>query len=244
MSGLELRGVRAGYGGTTVLRDVSIVVPAGAVVALLGPNGAGKTTLLNVASGVLAPESGSVWLDGADVTAEPSYRRSARGLCHVPEGRGIFPNLTVRQNIALHVAPREEAAAVALAVDAFPVLGRRLAQPAGTLSGGEQQMLALTAARVRRPGMVLLDEVSTGLAPQVIDEIFTFLSELAASGASLLLVEQYVSRALAVADYVYILRTGSVVFVGEPAELTDEDVFAQYVGADYAAPRAPARAGR
>ncbi|MDQ1695415.1 MAG: branched-chain amino acid transport system ATP-binding protein [Frankiaceae bacterium] len=228
--GLELRGVSAGYAGTTVLRDVSLTVPAGSVVALLGPNGAGKTTLLNVASGVLAADAGTVWLADADVTAEASYRRAARGLCHVPEGRGIFPSLTVRQNIALHVAPRDEQVAISLAVDAFPVLGRRLGQLAGTLSGGEQQMLALTAARVRRPEVVLLDEVSTGLAPQVIDEIFAFLASLAAAGASLLVVEQYVARALALADYVYILRNGGVAFVGEPAELTDESVFAAYLG--------------
>jgi branched-chain amino acid transport system ATP-binding protein len=227
--GLELRNLHAGHAGTPVLRDVSLMVPTGSVVALLGPNGAGKTTLLNVASGVLAADAGSVWLDGTDVTALPSHARAASGLCHVPEGRGIFPNLTVRQNIALHVAPRRVDRAVAMAVDAFPVLGRRLTQLAGTLSGGEQQMLAVTAARVRNPDVVLLDEVSTGLAPQVIDEIFAFLTGLAAGGASLLVVEQYVTRALAFANYVYILRHGRVAFVGEPAELSDESVFAAYV---------------
>ena len=227
---MELRRVRAGYAGTPVLRDVSLVVPSGSVVALLGPNGAGKTTLLNVASGVIAPDAGSVLLADVDVTGEPSHRRAGRGLCHVPEGRGIFPNLTVRQNVVLHSEAGAEDDAIALAVDAFPVLGRRLAQQAGTLSGGEQQMLALSAARVRRPSVILLDEVSTGLAPQVIDEIFSFLTALAAGGASLLVVEQYVSRALALADYVYILRHGSVAFVGEPAELSDDAVFANYFG--------------
>ena len=229
-AGLELRNVRAGYAGTSVLRDVDLVVPTGAVVALLGANGAGKTTLLNAASGVLAVDAGSIWLNGSDVTGLPSHTRSVRGLCHVPEGRGIFPNLTVRQNIALHVSRGDEDVALALAVEAFPVLGQRLNQTAGTLSGGEQQMLALTAARVRRPDVVLLDEVSTGLAPQVIDEIFNFLGTLAAAGSSLLVVEQYVSRALAFADYVYILRHGRVVFVGEPIELSDERVFANYLG--------------
>ena len=231
MTGIELRDVHAGYAGNQVLRNVSLTVPAGSVVALLGPNGAGKTTLLRVASGMLDPDAGSVWIGATDVTAEPSYRRAARGLCHVPEGRGIFPSLTVRQNIALHVSARNEADAISHAVEAFPVLGRRLAQVAGTLSGGEQQMLALTAARVRHPSVILLDEVSTGLAPQVIDEIFAFLTTLAAGGASLLLVEQYVSRALAISDYVYILRRGSVVFVGDPVELSDERVFATYLGA-------------
>jgi branched-chain amino acid transport system ATP-binding protein len=130
----------------------------------------------------------------------------------------------------LQVAASDEDNAIGLAVDAFPVLGRRLSQLAGTLSGGEQQMLALTAARVRNPHVVLLDEVSTGLAPQVIDEIFAFLTNLAAGGASLLVVEQYVTRALAFADYVYILRHGTVAFVGEPTELDDEAVFAAYLG--------------
>jgi len=235
LAGIALRGVRAGYAGTTVLRDVSLTVPPGSVVALLGPNGAGKTTLLNVASGLLAPDAGAVTLGGSDVTDEPAHARAARGLCHVPEGRGIFPSLTVRQNIVLRAHAGQEESAIAAAVDAFPVLGRRLSQLAGTMSGGEQQMLALSAARVRRPTVVLLDEVSTGLAPQVIDEIFVFLADLAAGGASLLVVEQYISRALRLADYVYILRKGEVVFVGEPSEVDDDDVFAAYVGTGSAA---------
>jgi branched-chain amino acid transport system ATP-binding protein len=230
VSGLELAGIRAGYAGAAVLRDVSLVVPAGSVVALLGSNGAGKTTLLKVASGVMAADAGTVRLAGDDVTRQPPHVRAGRGLCHVPEGRGIFPSLTVRQNIALHADARSEAEAVEVAVAAFPVLGRRLTQVAGTLSGGEQQMRALTAARVRDPRVVLLDEVSMGLAPQVIDEIFAFLADLAAAGAALLVVEQYVPRALALADYVYVLRQGRVAFVGEPAELTTDDVYSAYLG--------------
>jgi len=230
MSGLALSGIRAGYAGAAVLRDVSLVVPAGSVVALLGPNGAGKTTLLKVASGVLAPDAGSVRLGDSDVTRQAPHLRAEQGLCHVPEGRGIFPSLTVRQNIALHAERGNEADAVDVAVAAFPVLGRRLTQVAGTLSGGEQQMLALSAARVRNPRVVLLDEVSMGLAPQVIDEIFVFLAELAAAGAALLVVEQYVPRALALADYVYVLRQGRVAFVGEPGELTTDDVYSAYLG--------------
>jgi branched-chain amino acid transport system ATP-binding protein len=230
MSGLELAGISAGYAGTAVLRDVTVTVPAGSVVALLGPNGAGKTTLLKVASGILAPQDGVVRLGGRDVSREPSHVRAGLGLCHVPEGRGIFPSLSVRQNIALRVPALQEAAAVETAVAAFPALGRRLGQIAGTLSGGEQQMLSLTAARVRNPSVVLLDEVSMGLAPQVIDEIFAFLAELAAGGAALLVVEQYVPRALALADYVYVLRQGRLAFVGEPGELTTDEVFAAYLG--------------
>ena len=230
MTGLELAGVRAGYAGTAVLREVSLVVPPGSVVALLGPNGAGKSTLLKVASGLLTPDAGVVRLDGHDVTRQPPHLRAGSGLCLVPEGRGIFPSLTVRQNIALHAGAGTEMDAVDIAVTAFPALGKRLGQVAGTLSGGEQQMLALSAARVRNPGVVLLDEVSMGLAPQVIDEIFAFLAELAASGAALLVVEQYVPRALALADYVYVLRQGRVAFVGEPTELTTDDVYSAYLG--------------
>src|SRR6476661_5510422 len=136
MTGLSLTGIRAGYAGAAVLRDVSLVVPPGSVVALLGPNGAGKTTLLKVASGLLTPDAGDVRLGGNDVTAQPPHLRARRGLCHVPEGRGIFPSLTVQQNIALHAGVGNEADAVDIAIAAFPVLGQRLGQVAGTLSGG------------------------------------------------------------------------------------------------------------
>jgi branched-chain amino acid transport system ATP-binding protein len=223
----ELRNISAGYGDTTVLREVSLAVPDGSVVALLGPNGAGKTTLLRVASGLLTPSSGQLVLDGDDVTQEPPNVLARRGVCHIPEGRGIFRSLTVRENLQLQA---NAADAVDMATAVFPRLGERLGQLAGTMSGGEQQMLALARAYVQRPSVVLLDEVSMGLAPKIVDEIFEFLHELASNGASLLLVEQYVTRALAIADYVYLLNKGEVAFVGEPSELAAEDVFNQYVG--------------
>ena len=229
---LELRGVVAGYGDTTVLRGVDLAVPGGSVVALLGPNGAGKTTLLRVASGLLQPTSGALVLDGADVTGLPPHKLSERGICHVPEGRGIFGSLTVRDNLLLQATPGTEKAALERAAEVFPKLGQRLDQLAGTMSGGEQQMLALTRSYVQTPKVVLLDEVSMGLAPKIVDEIFTFLATLAAGGASLLLVEQYVTRALAVADYVYVLGKGEVTFVGEPSELDGDDVFRAYTGID------------
>ena len=228
----ELRGVRAGYGETTVLRDVSLTVPDASVVALLGPNGAGKTTLLRVASGLLRPEAGSIVLDGDDVTEMGSHLLARRGMCHVPEGRGIFPSLTVRENVILHAPGGQAAHAIERALDAFPALSTHLDQPAGTLSGGEQQMLALTRAYVRQPRLILLDEVSMGLAPKVVDDIFVFLGRLAAEGTALLLVEQYVTRALELADYVSMLNRGVLAFAGEPSELDEEDVFQRYLGAD------------
>jgi branched-chain amino acid transport system ATP-binding protein len=229
---LELRGISAGYGGSTVLRDVDLVVPDRSVVALLGANGAGKTTLLRVASGLLPSSGGHLLVDGQDLTRRRPHELTRAGVCHVPEGRGIFRSLTVRDNIVLQATSGDEAAAVERAVSAFPRLGERLNQVAGTMSGGEQQMLALARTYVQHPRLVLLDEVSMGLAPKVIDEIFAFLELLAAQGASLLLVEQYVSRALEVADWAYLLSRGQVVFAGEPAELADRDVFAEYVGSD------------
>jgi branched-chain amino acid transport system ATP-binding protein len=227
---LELRGIEAGYGGHTVLRDVSLTVEAGTVVAVLGPNGAGKTTLLRVASGLLRPSAGTVVLDGEDVTRARPYARARRGLCHIPEGRGIYPTLTVRENLVLHSRKGEEAAALDRATSAFPVLGEKLRQPAGQLSGGQQQMLSLVRAYLASPKLVLVDEASMGLAPVVVDQIFTFLAGIAAAGTALLLVEQYVSRALALAGRVYLLSKGGVVFSGTPAEIGD-DIFAHYLGA-------------
>jgi branched-chain amino acid transport system ATP-binding protein len=222
--------VRAGYGDTTVLRDVSLVVPPSSVVALLGPNGAGKTTLLRVVSGLLRAQAGRLILDGTDVTRYSPHRLAALGVCHVPEGRGIFRSLTVRDNLRLQAPVGEQDEAIERASSVFAKLGQRLDQVAGTLSGGEQQMLSLARAYVQRPRVVLLDEVSMGLAPNIVDEIFVFLKRLAAEGASLLLVEQYVTRALEIADYVYILNRGSLAFAGEPSELSSEEIFQQYVG--------------
>lgn len=228
---LALSHVDAGYGETTVLRDVSLVVPVGSVVSLLGPNGAGKTTVLRVASGVLHPASGRLLLDGDDVTGVAPHQLVARGVCHIPEGRGIFRSLTVRENLLTQAPSTPPADALARAVEAFPILGERLSQTAGTLSGGQQQMLALARAYTTDARVVLLDEVSMGLAPLVVDEIFSFVERLAAAGRSLLLVEQYVTRALAISDFVYLLNKGRMTFAGEPGELDEEAVFQGYVGA-------------
>ena len=227
---LELRRVTAGYGSHTVLRDVDLVVPDHSVVALLGPNGAGKTTLLRVASGLLRPSAGRLVLDRQDATGWPSHRLAAAGVCHVPEGRGIFRALSVRENIRLQANPALGLDPVPAVTEAFPRLGERLSQRAGTMSGGEQQMLALAHAYVSGSSTVLLDEVSMGLAPKIIDEIFDYLRRLAEKGAALLLVEQYVGRALELADFVYILNKVRVQFVGEANELTEEQILDSYLG--------------
>ncbi|HEX3611114.1 MAG TPA: ABC transporter ATP-binding protein [Sporichthyaceae bacterium] len=227
----ELRDIHAGYSGTQVLRGVDLKIPPSSVVALLGPNGAGKTTLLRVATGLLKPTGGSMLIDGEDVTGLAPHKLVAKGVCHVPEGRGIFRSLSVRDNLLLQATKGDEAAALDRAVTAFPRLGERMSQQAGTMSGGEQQMLALARAYVQQPRFVLLDEVSMGLAPKIVDELFEFLAMLARSGASLLLVEQYVARALAVADYVFLLNRGEVVFSGQPQELDADALAERYVGA-------------
>ena len=228
----ELRDVTAGYGETTVLREVSLVVPPRSVVALLGANGAGKTTLLRIASGLLTPHRGRIALDGRDLRDASPFRFARAGICHIPEGRGIFRSLTVRENLLLQAPSRSGDMAIDRAANAFPILGRRLGQVAGTLSGGEQQMLALARAYVSNPRVVLLDEVSLGLAPRVVDEIFVFLRTLATEGAALLIVEQYVMRALELADYVFMLSNGRITFAGEPSELDAQAVFDGYMGRD------------
>jgi branched-chain amino acid transport system ATP-binding protein len=229
---LELRGVTAGYGSHTVLRDVDLVVPDHSVVALLGPNGAGKTTLLRVASGLLRPSAGHLLVDGQDATGWASHQLAGAGVCHVPEGRGIFRALSVRDNIRLQTNPAVDVDPIQAVSDAFPRLGERLDQRAGTMSGGEQQMLALARSYLAGSKTVLLDEVSMGLAPKIIDEIFEYLRRLAAQGAALLLVEQYVGRALELADFVYILNKGRVQFVGESDELGEEQILASYLGVE------------
>jgi branched-chain amino acid transport system ATP-binding protein len=227
---LRLSGVRAGYGRTEVLHGVDLVVPPGAAVALLGANGAGKSTLLRVAAGLLPSTGGAVWFGDERVERLSTHERTRRGLCLIPEGRAIFRQLTVRQNLAMQVGGKGVDVAVERAVAAFPILGDRLGQVAGTLSGGQQQMLAVARALITDPQVVLADELSVGLAPVVVDEIFEAVQAIRGAGRSLLIVEQYVDRALAVADYVYILHKGRVAFVGEPAQCRAEDVYRQYLG--------------
>ncbi len=227
---LRVCGLETGYDGTTVLRDVSITVPAGEVTALLGPNGAGKSTLLRAVSGFMPATKGSITLFGENVTKHPAHRRFAAGLCHVPEGRGVFRSLTVRENLLMQAHKGEESAAIERATSSFRILEERLGQVAGTLSGGQQQMLAMASAYVRNPRLVLVDEASLGLAPLVVDEIFAFLHRITTEGAALLIVDQFVMRALDMATTAYVLRRGEVVYSGNARELADGDLFSHYVG--------------
>lgn len=227
---LRLERVQAGYGRVPVLHDVDLCVPAGATVALLGANGAGKTTLLKVAVGLVRPSAGRVLLNEQVVNSSRTFQRARKGLCLIPEGRGIFRQLTVEANIAMFVSGRDVARAVERAADAFPILGERRQQIAGTLSGGQQQILALTRALLTDAQVVLADELSMGLAPVIVDEIFEGLEALRQEGRSVLLVEQYVNRALALAEYVYILHKGRVAFVGEPSQCEDHEIFDRYMG--------------
>jgi branched-chain amino acid transport system ATP-binding protein len=229
---LELRGVTAGYGDTVVLRDVSLTVPDSGVVALLGPNGAGKSTLLRTASGLIRPRSGRVLLDGEDVTGLDAVQLARRGLCLVPEGRSIFPSLSVKDNLILYCTKGKEKAGLERAVETFHVLGSRLRQIAGTLSGGEQQMLAIVRAYISEPRLVLVDEASLGLAPMVVDRIFRFMTEISNTGTALLIVEQYINRAIDMSQHVYLLRHGEIGFSGSSKEARDQDIFGQYLDID------------
>jgi branched-chain amino acid transport system ATP-binding protein len=215
---LELADVRAGYGSVEVLHGVELAVPADGITALLGRNGAGKSTTLAAIAGLLPVTGGTVSWDGTDVTRWSVRRRAAAGMLLVPERRGIFADLSVADNLELFAVAADERARLPDVDDAFPVLQERLEQRAGSLSGGEQQMLAMSRVLVQRPRLLLLDEVSFGLAPQVTGQLFDVISELSRS-CTVLLVEQYVEDALRLADVVYVLDRGAVAFAGESGEL-------------------------
>jgi branched-chain amino acid transport system ATP-binding protein len=242
---LELRSVSAGYGASAVLHDISITVPRSSVVALLGPNGAGKTTTLRVAAGLLRPARGTVVIAGKEAGRSAPFRRARQGVCLIPEGRGIFRSLTVRENLELLIPPwRKDSylrnrhrigrakvrASIDPAIAAFPMLGQRLSQVAGSMSGGQQQQLALARAFISAPDVVLLDEVSMGLAPVIVDQIFESLKLLASTGVALVLVEQYVSRALAMADTAYLMARGTIAWSGPAAALDTDAITRAYLG--------------
>jgi branched-chain amino acid transport system ATP-binding protein len=227
---LEITDLTGGYGRTTVLRNITLSVPAAKVTALLGPNGAGKTTLLRTVSGFLRPAKGTISLFGEDMTGVPAYRRFEAGLCHVPEGRGIFRSLSVRENLTMQSRKNEEAATITRACEAFPILGSRINQMAGTLSGGEQQMLAMASAYSRDPKLILVDEASLGLAPLIVDQIFGFMERIANQGGSLLIVDQFATRALAMAETAYVLSRGEITYAGSPKGLGDSELMNHYLG--------------
>lgn len=228
---LELKGVHAAYGRIEVLHGVDLSVPAGTVVALLGPNGGGKTTTLKVISGQMAATSGCVHIAGRHVNGVEAEELARIGVCTIPEGRGIFPNLTVRENLRMaSFAGVSTSAVEAAAYERFPRLGERRSQLAGTLSGGEQQMLALARGLSVNPSLLLLDELSMGLAPLIVEELYRAVAEVAKSGVSILVVEQFARTVLGVADYAAIMLHGRVVSVGQPADL-EEELSSAYLGA-------------
>jgi branched-chain amino acid transport system ATP-binding protein len=227
---LELRGVRAAYGSIEVLHGVDLSVPPGTVVALLGPNGAGKSTTLQVACGLLRPTSGSVLLAGRDVTGVKPEDLARAGVTTIPEGKGIFPNLTVRENLLMATYAGATMSHVeAVAYERFPRLKERRSQVAGTLSGGEQQMLSMARGLAVDPVVLLLDELSMGLAPLVVEELYGIVGQIARSGTSILVVEQFARTVLGVADVAAIMVNGQVRKVGTPAEV-ELELSAAYLG--------------
>jgi branched-chain amino acid transport system ATP-binding protein len=219
---LELDAVEASYGPFRALFGVTLRIPSGRAVALLGANGAGKTTVARVCTGLVAPTSGAVRFDGHDLTGQRAFRFARRGIVHAVEGRSVFATLTVEENLALSIGRgrrrREVGEFVAQAYDLFPRLGERRLQIAGTLSGGEQRMLSLASVIVDRPRLLVADELSLGLAPIIVDEVYATLARIREAGTTLLIVEQHVSHALAIADEAVILEKGSVAYSGPAAE--------------------------
>lgn len=226
--GLDVR-----YGAARSLFDVSLEIESGSTVALLGPNGAGKSTLARALSGLVPVHAGRVVFEGEDVTRWPTHRRQRAGLTYIPEGRGVFPGLSVLDNLRMAVrqagSGTQRQAAIDRAVELFPVLGARRMQRAGSLSGGEQQMLALARALAVEPKLIIADEMSLGLAPLVVDSVFESLERARRSGITVLLIEQFIHRALAMADRCLILSRGRVAWSGSAAEAGPE-VLDSYLG--------------
>ena len=232
---LKVDNIQVSYGAIQALRDVSLTVNAGEVVALLGANGAGKSTTLRAITGLIRPTGGRVIFDGDDTTGLPAHQLVARGMSMSPEGRGVFANLTVLENLEMGAYLQRSKARMAQDIERgytlFPRLKERARQRAGTLSGGEQQMLAIARALMSRPKLLLLDEPSLGLAPIVCQTIFNTIDEIKASGTTVLLVEQNASAALKHADRAYVLETGAVTLSGAAAEIAaDQRVREAYLG--------------
>jgi branched-chain amino acid transport system ATP-binding protein len=228
---LELRNLRGGYGTIDVLHGVNLSLEAGQVHALLGPNGAGKTTTLGVCSGQIVPSAGQLLISGRDVNGASSDALARAGVCLVPEGRGIFPNLTVTENLRMFTHAGVSMSDIQdNAFAQFPRLKERRKQIAGTLSGGEQQMLAMARALATNPALLLLDELSMGLAPIIVEELYERVAELAALGVSILVVEQFAQAVLGVSTVASIMLHGRITRTGPPAEIAEELAEA-YLGA-------------
>ncbi|MEZ5322231.1 MAG: ABC transporter ATP-binding protein [Microthrixaceae bacterium] len=234
---LELEAIRAAYDTIEVLHGVDLAVRPGEVMALLGPNGAGKTTTLSVASGVIVPTGGRVVVAGRDVTGVAPEELSRRGLVTIPEGRGVFPNLTVKENLRMATyAGRPLAEVEAMTYERFERLGHRRNQVVGTMSGGEQQMLAMARGLASDPAVMLLDELSMGLAPLVVKDLYEVVGQIAASGVSILVVEQFARTVLGIATTAAIMSHGRIVAVGPPEEI-EEKLSAAYLGGEREANR-------
>ncbi len=236
---LQISNLHAGYGKVEVLQGISFEVPKGKVVTLIGSNGAGKTTTMRAISGMIKPREGSITLGGKDITGKESYHIAKLGLAHSPEGRRVFATMTVTDNLLLGAFPRftgarpkgDIAADLERAMELFPRLKERRQQLAGTLSGGEQQMLAMARAVMLNPDVVLLDEPSMGLAPILVEEVFRIIARLKEQGVTMLLVEQFAAAALNVADYGYVMENGRIAVHGPAEKLRDDPaVKAAYLG--------------
>lgn len=234
MAMLEVNGLNVYYGLIHALHDVSFHVNEGEVVALIGANGAGKTTILHTVSGLLSAKTGSVLFEGKDITKKPGHSIVKLGMGHVPEGRRVFPGLTVAENLRMGAFTRpkaEIAASLEEVYEWFPRLNERKNQPAGTLSGGEQQMLAMGRAMMSKPRILLLDEPSMGLSPLLVDQVFEIIKDFRDGGTTVLLVEQNASKSLAISDRAYVLELGQIVLSGTGAELAaSEEVKKAYLG--------------
>lgn len=236
MSLLSVSNLSVSYGAIEAIRNCSLRVEQGEIVTLIGGNGAGKSTMLRTISGLLTPKQGTIQFEGKEIQGQPPHRIAQSGLVHVPEGRGIFANLTVEENLQLGAYSRNDHAEIRKdrerALELFPRVRERLKQAAGTLSGGEQQMVAIARAMLSRPRLLMLDEPSLGLAPQIVQTIFQVIREINNSGTTILLVEQNAAMALKVAHRAYVIEVGSIEMEGPAAELASSDeVRKAYLGA-------------
>ena len=235
MALLEVKDLSVYYGVIQALKGISFEVNEGEVIALIGANGAGKTTILHAVSGLLSPKAGSINFEGNDLTKTPAHKIVSMGMSHVPEGRRVFSQLTVYENLKLGAFTRKDSAEIEETLQSvyqrFPRLEERKKQFAGTLSGGEQQMLAMGRALMSRPKIILMDEPSMGLSPIMVTQIFDIIKSISASGTTVLLVEQNARKALSIADRGYVLETGKIVLEGKAGELLDDDTIKKaYLG--------------
>ena len=235
MAMLEIKDIEVFYGVIQAIKGISFEVNEGEVIALIGANGAGKTTILHTITGLLSPKKGSVIFEGKDITKVPAHKIVSLGMAHVPEGRRVFAELSVYQNLKMGAYTRKDKAEIAQTLEMvykrFPRLEERKNQLAGTLSGGEQQMLAMGRALMSHPKIIVMDEPSMGLSPILVNEIFDIIQEVSAGGTTVLLVEQNAKKALSIADRAYVLETGKIVLDGDAKErMNDDSIKKAYLG--------------